>query len=113
MLLSSKQVISVVDLVDVNLAELLHVLKHLVRQNNAFARIIEGLRVVLILTKNGAKLQLELALLIDAAVALANLLALVEFMVTDERDTLFQIENALFKHTKLLETHRHIVVCDE
>ena len=69
--------------------------------------------MVLILTKNGAKLQLELALLIDAAVALANLLALVEFMVTDERDTLFQIENALFKHTKLLETHRHIVVCDE
>ena len=113
LLLRSKQVISIVDLINVNLAQFFHVLEHLVGQDNAFARIIEGFRVVLILTKNGAKLKLELAFLIDAAVALADFLALVEFMVTNERDTLLQIENALFKHAKLLEAHRHVVVSDE
>ena len=83
-----EQIVPVVDLVDVNLAKLLHVLEHLVGESHAFARIIKGFRMILILTEDGAELQLEFAFVIHATVALRDFLALVEFRLTDQGYTL-------------------------
>ena len=94
-----EQIVPVVDLVDVDLAQLLHVLEHLMRQVHGFASVFERLGVVLVLTQNGAKLELELALVVHSPVPLRNALALVELRLADERNALLQVENALIKHT--------------
>ena len=80
---------------------------------NAFASILKCLGVILVLTQNGTELQLELALLVDSAVSHGDLLALVEFRVTDQRNALLEIEDALVKHPKLLKAHAHVIVGDE
>ena len=98
MLLRRQEVVSVVDLINVQLAKLLHVAEHLVGKADTFARILERLAVVLVLGENGAKLQLELALLVHAPVPHRDSLALVEFGIANERNRLLQVEDALFKH---------------
>lgn len=55
--------------------------------------------MVLILTENGAKLEFELALVVHSPVPLRNALALVELRLADKRNALFQVENALIKHS--------------
>ena len=74
------------------------------REPYAFARVLQSLRVVLILAENGAQLQFELALLIHTAISLRDLLALVEFWVTDDVDTLLEVEDALFQHANPRDT---------
>ena len=54
--------------------------------------------MILVLTQDGAKLELELALVVHSPVPLRDALALVEFRITDKSNTLFQVENALIKH---------------
>ena len=113
MLLRREQIVPVVDLVDVDLAQLFHVLEHQVRQDDTFARIFQRLCMILVLAQNGTELQLELALLVDPAVPHRDLRTSVEFWLADERNALLEVEDALVEHAELLETHRHIVVRDE
>ena len=51
--------------------------------------------MILVLTEDGAKLQLELALVIHSPIPLRDVLALVEFRFTDQGNALFQVEYAL------------------
>ena len=94
-----EQIVPVVDLVDVDLAKLLHILEHLMRQVHRFASVFERLGMVLILTENGAKLEFELALVVHSPVPLRNALALVELRLADKGNALLQVENALIKHS--------------
>lgn len=95
-----EQVVTVVNLVDVELAKLFHVLEHLVGQADTFARILQRLRMVLVLTQDGTELQLQLAFVVYSLVPHRNPLSLVEFRVADKSDALFKVEDALFEHTK-------------
>ena len=67
---------------------------------DGLASILQRLRVILILAQNGAKLQLELTFVVHPPVTLRNALAFVEFRFANESNTLFEIEDALIKHTK-------------
>ena len=69
------------DFVDVYLAEVFHVFEHLVRQFDTFARIFKGLLMVLVLTEDGAELQLQLALLVCLAATHRHPSAFVELGV--------------------------------
>jgi hypothetical protein len=100
LLLRCLQVVPIIYLVDVDLTKLLHVFEHLMWKPDAFARILKGLWMVLILTKNGAQLQFQLALLIYPPVPLRDSLVLVEFSFAHQRDPLFQVENALVQHAE-------------
>jgi hypothetical protein len=81
LLLRRQQVVPVVDLFDVDLTKFLHVLEHLMGKTDAFARVLKSLRMVLVLTENGAQLQLQLAFLVHASVSLRNTFVLVEFSI--------------------------------
>ena len=65
--------------------------------------------MVLILTQNGTKLQLQLALLVDSTVAHRDLLALVEFRFAYHGYALLEIENAFVEHSKPNLARRHQV----
>ena len=108
--MSSKKVVSKVDLVDVDLTKLFHVFEHLVGEAHAFARILQRFTVVLILTQNGAQLQLKFAFLVHTATPLRNPLALVEFRITYQGNTLLQIENAFFKHANSRPPNKPVVI---
>ncbi len=108
--MGSKQVVSIVYLIDVDLTKLFHVFEHLVRKADAFARILERFTVILILTQNGAQLQLKFAFLVHAPTPLRNSLALVEFGITYEGNTLLEIENTLFKHANSRPRNKPVVI---
>ena len=69
------------DFVDVYLAEVFHVLEHLVGQFDTFARIFKSLLMVLVLTEDGTELELQLALLVCLAATHRHPLALVELLL--------------------------------
>ena len=70
LLLRCKQVISIVDLVNVDLTQLFHIFEHLVGELDTLARVFESLSMILVLTEDGAELELQFALMVDAAIAL-------------------------------------------
>lgn len=99
-----EQVVTIVDLVDVDLAKFLKVFEHSVGETHTFARILERLAMVLVLRQNRAQLQLQLALLVDSSVPHRDLVTLVELRVADESNRLLQIKDALLKHADPSET---------
>ena len=113
LLLRCKQVISIVDLVYVDLTQLFHIFEHLVGECDTLARVFERLRMILVLTEDGTKLELEFALMVDSAITLRNSLVLVEIGVTDDLNALFKVEDAFLKGVKLLIAHGHVIVGNE
>lgn len=107
------QVLSVVDLVDVDLAELPQVSEECVAQLHTFFGPRQRLRVVLGLAEDGAQLEPKLALEPVAPVSTGQTVVVHELGALEHFEALFQVGRALFEHAELLKTHRHVVARDE
>ena len=81
-------------------------------KSHAIFGVVHCLGVFLSLTEDGTQLQFKLTLHMHLLHPLRNVNVFEEIGLIENLDRFFQINDAFFKHSELLEAHGHVVIRD-